>query len=180
MPGSLRGRWRRGLTWDDMAGLGAWGRCGPAVIMELLKPSRLSEGPHPADVMWAVPRPCGCHRVAGGADRLAAPPHPADRGRLGRVVIAVDGELLRGSRLLQRRQVHLVSPTTPPGAWCGPGRRRSELERVPAFAPLLNQVRPSWGRLPGTIIVADALHAQVGHAHSVAALGGSQDPCPLP
>jgi predicted transposase YbfD/YdcC len=42
---------------------------------------------------------------------------------------------------------------------------------IPAFAPLLDRVQTQLGSLHGAVIVADALHAQTGHAHEVAARG---------
>jgi hypothetical protein len=42
---------------------------------------------------------------------------------------------------------------------------------IPAFAPLLDQVQAMLGSVAGVVIVADALHAQVGHAHNVTARG---------
>ncbi|MFV2126032.1 ISAs1 family transposase, partial [Micromonospora sp. LOL_013] len=44
--------------------------------------------------------------------------------------------------------------------------------QIPAFAPLLEQVKARLGSLAGVVIVADALHAQVAHARAVAAAGG--------
>jgi hypothetical protein len=35
---------------------------------------------------------------------------------------------------------------------------------IPAFTPLLRRVKTMLGSLDGVLIVADALHAQVGHA----------------
>lgn len=43
---------------------------------------------------------------------------------------------------------------------------------IPAFAPLLDAVEAVLGSLTGVLFVADALHAQTGHAHEVAVRGG--------
>ncbi|WP_233624397.1 transposase [Actinoplanes sp. ATCC 53533] len=43
---------------------------------------------------------------------------------------------------------------------------------IPAFTPLLRLVKALLGSLEGVLVVADALHAQVGHAELLAADGG--------
>jgi hypothetical protein len=43
---------------------------------------------------------------------------------------------------------------------------------IPAFAPLLDRVCTQLGSLDNALVVADALHAQTGHAEQVAARGG--------
>ena len=40
----------------------------------------------------------------------------------------------------------------------------AKTNEIPAFTPLLDQVKTLLGSLEGVLIVADALHAQVGHA----------------
>jgi hypothetical protein len=43
--------------------------------------------------------------------------------------------------------------------------------RIPAFTPLLRLVKAVLGSLDGVLVVADALHAQVGHAELLAVDG---------
>ncbi|MER7009793.1 ISAs1 family transposase, partial [Dactylosporangium sp. NPDC000555] len=97
--------------------------------------------------------------------RLPARPVP---GRKDRMVIAVDGKLLRGARLPDGRHVHLLSAyDTDTGIVLAQVAIAAKSNEIPAFTPLLDQLRAQVGSLAGTIIVADALHAQVGHAHAV-------------
>jgi|SRR6266536_1324276 len=111
--------------------------------------------------------------VLTGWLRCRLPGHPAASGRAGRVVIAVDGKLLRGAKLPDGRQVHLLSAyDTATGVVRAQVCIEAKSNEIPAFAPLLEQVQACLGSLAGTIIVADALHAQVGHAHAVAARNG--------
>lgn len=85
----------------------------------------------------------------------------------------VDGKLLRGARLPARRQVHLLSAyDTATGIVLAQVCVEAKSNEIPAFAPLLDQVQAQLGSLDGTLVIADALHAQVGHAHAVAAHGG--------
>jgi predicted transposase YbfD/YdcC len=94
-------------------------------------------------------------------------------GRKHRAVIAVDGKLLRGARLPEGRQVHLLSAyDTDTGIVLAQVAIAAKSNEIPAFTPLLDQLQAELGSLDGTIIVADALHAQVGHAHAVHARGG--------
>jgi predicted transposase YbfD/YdcC len=103
----------------------------------------------------------------------AAPAAPAAPRRCDRVVIAVDGKVLRAARLPGGRQVHLLSAyDTATGIVLAQVTIEAKSNEIPAFAPLLAQVEARLGSLTGTLFVADALHAQVGHAHTVAALGG--------
>jgi predicted transposase YbfD/YdcC len=103
----------------------------------------------------------------------AAATTPAVPGRSGRVVIAVDGKVLRAARLPEGRQVHLLSAyDTATGMVLAQVTIETKSNEIPAFAPLLAQVEARLGSLAGTLVVADALHAQVGHAHTVAAMGG--------
>lgn len=98
---------------------------------------------------------------------------PAVSGRTGRVVIAVDGKVLRAARLPEGRQLHLLSAyDTATGMVLAQVTIETKSNEIPAFAPLLAQVEARLGSLTGTLIVADALHAQVGHAHTVTAMGG--------
>jgi predicted transposase YbfD/YdcC len=100
-------------------------------------------------------------------------PARAAAGRKDRVVIAVDGKLLRGARLPDGRQVHLLAAyDTATGIVLAQVAIAAKSNEIPAFTPLLAQLQAQLGSLAGTIIVADALHAQVGHAHAVNDRGG--------
>ena len=111
--------------------------------------------------------------VLTGWLRSRLPARAAEPGRAARVVIAVDGKLLRGARLPAGRQVHLLSAyDTATGIVLAQVCVEAKSNEVPAFAPLLDQVQAQLGSLDGTLVIADALHAQVGHAHAVAARGG--------
>src|SRR5690606_37804026 len=81
--------------------------------------------------------------------------------------------LLRGARLPQGRQVDLLSAyDTATGIVLAQVCVEAKSNEIPAFAPLLDQVQAQLGSLDGTLVIADALHAQVGHAHAVDACGG--------
>ena len=112
--------------------------------------------------------------VLTGWLRARLPPAaPAASRRSGRVVIAVDGKVLRAARLPEGRQVHLLSAyEVATGMVLAQVTIETKSNEIPAFAPLLAQVEARLGSLAGTLVVADALHAQVGHAHTVAAMGG--------
>jgi hypothetical protein len=89
-----------------------------------------------------------------------------------RRVIAVDGKVLRGSRLPDGSQVHMLSAyDTGTGVVLAQVQIAAKSNEIPAFTPLLNRVEAQFGSLDGVIIVADALHAQTAHAHEVAARG---------
>ncbi|MEU4643392.1 ISAs1 family transposase [Micromonospora sp. NPDC023814] len=97
--------------------------------------------------------------------RLSAPP-PVRR------VIAVDGKVVRGAVLPEGR-VHLLSAyDTSTGVVLAQVQVAAKSNEIPAFAPLLEQVKARLGGLAGVVIVADALHAQVAHARAVATAGG--------
>ncbi|WP_306797922.1 ISAs1 family transposase [Salinispora arenicola] len=97
--------------------------------------------------------------------RLPAPP-PTRR------VIAVDGKVVRGAVLPEGR-VHLLSAyDTSTGVVLAQVQIVAKSNEIPAFAPLLEQVKTRLGSLAGVVIVADALHTQVAHARAVAAAGG--------
>jgi predicted transposase YbfD/YdcC len=82
-----------------------------------------------------------------------------------RVVIAVDGKVVRGARLPDGRQVHLLSAyDTTTGVVLAQLTIAAKSNEIPAFTPLLDQVKAILGSLTGVVIVADALHAQVAHA----------------
>jgi predicted transposase YbfD/YdcC len=82
-----------------------------------------------------------------------------------RVVVAVDGKVVRGARLPHGRQVHLLSAyDTATGVVLAQVSIAAKSNEIPAFTPLLDQVKAILGSLDGVLIVADALHAQVAHA----------------
>jgi predicted transposase YbfD/YdcC len=111
--------------------------------------------------------------VLTGWLRARLPAAPGVAGRKGRVVIAVDGKVLRAARLSEGRQVHLLSAyDTATGMVLAQVTIEAKSNEIPAFGPLLAQVKARLGSLVGTLFTADALHAQVGHAHTVAAAGG--------
>jgi predicted transposase YbfD/YdcC len=100
--------------------------------------------------------------------RITTPPSARPR----RVVVAVDGKVLRGARLPEGRQVHLLSAyDTATGLVLAQLSIATKSNEIPAFTPLLDQVKAILGSLTGVVIVADALHAQVGHVNHVAAHG---------
>jgi predicted transposase YbfD/YdcC len=95
-------------------------------------------------------------------------PPPAAPGRQPRIVIAVDGKVLRGARLPGGRQVHLLSAyDTATGVVLAQLTIATKSNEIPAFTPLLDQVQAILGSLAGVVIVADALHTQVGHANDL-------------
>ena len=90
----------------------------------------------------------------------------------GLLVIAIDGKVLRGARLPDGGQVHLLSAyDTGTGIVLAQVQIAARSNEIPAFAPLLDQVTAQIGSLAGAVIVADALHAQTAHARDVAARG---------
>jgi predicted transposase YbfD/YdcC len=96
----------------------------------------------------------------------------AAAGRRPRMVIAVDGKVQRGSRLPDGRQVHLLSAyDTITGLVLAQVQIEAKSNEIPAFTPLLDRVQAQLGSLAGTVIVADALHAQTAHARDVATRG---------
>jgi predicted transposase YbfD/YdcC len=103
--------------------------------------------------------------------RLTSPPGPATP-RAARTVLAVDGKVIRGARLPEGRQVHLLSAyDTTTGIVLAQSTISTKSNEIPAFIPLLDQVAAILGSLAGVVIVADALHAQVGHVHHLATQG---------
>ena len=102
---------------------------------------------------------------------LTSPPRPASP-HPARTVIAVDGKVLRGARLPEGRQVHLLAAyDTATGIVLAQSTIATKSNEIPAFIPLLDQVQTMLGSLTGVVIVADALHAQVGHVHHLTAQG---------
>ena len=97
--------------------------------------------------------------------RSSHTPAPAGSPRPRRVVIAVDAKVVRGARRPDGRQVHLLSAyDTATGVVLAQVTIAAKTNEIPAFTPLLDQVKNILGSLNGVIVVADALHAQVGHA----------------
>jgi predicted transposase YbfD/YdcC len=108
--------------------------------------------------------------LAGWLRARITPPPVVDRRW--RLVIAIDGKVLRGSRLPDGSQVHLLSAfDTSTGVVLAQVQIAAKSNEIPAFTPLLDRVQAQLGSLSGVIIVADALHAQTGHAREVAARG---------
>ncbi|WP_461124427.1 ISAs1 family transposase [Saccharothrix stipae] len=94
------------------------------------------------------------------------------RPRRYRHVIAVDGKTLRGTRLDDGRQVHLLSALdTDTGIVLAQITVDAKSNEIPAFTPLLDAVHKVVGTLEGMVFVADALHTQAGHAQQIAARG---------
>jgi predicted transposase YbfD/YdcC len=103
--------------------------------------------------------------------RSRAAPVP-DPGHWWRRVIAVDGKVERGARLPDGRQVHLLSAyDTSSGIVLAQVQIAAKSNEIPAFTPLVRLVKDVLGSLDGVLIVADALHAQVGHAALLAGHG---------
>jgi predicted transposase YbfD/YdcC len=94
-------------------------------------------------------------------------------GRRWRLVIAVDGKVERGARLTDGRQVHLLSAyDTCTGIVLAQVQIAAKSNEIPAFTPLMRLVAAQLGSLKDVLVVADALHAQTGHAELLAADGG--------
>ncbi|WP_225854890.1 ISAs1 family transposase [Micromonospora sp. ALFpr18c] len=94
-------------------------------------------------------------------------------GRRWRLVIAVDGKVARGARLADGRQVHLLSAyDTSTGIVLAQVQIAAKSNEIPAFTPLFKLVAAVLGSLKDVLVVADALHAQIGHAELLAAAGG--------
>jgi hypothetical protein len=93
-------------------------------------------------------------------------------GRRWRLVIAVDGKVERGARLTDGRQVHLLSAyDVSSGIVLAQVQIAAKSNEIPAFTPLMQQVAAQLGSLKDVLVVADALHAQTGHARLLAAAG---------
>jgi hypothetical protein len=76
------------------------------------------------------------------------------------------------SRAADGRQVHLFSAyDTSTGIVLAQVQIAVKSNEIPAFTPLLRLVKTVLGSLEGVLIVADALHAQVGHADLLAEHG---------
>lgn len=93
-------------------------------------------------------------------------------GRRWRLVLAVDGKVERGARLPDGRQVHLLSAyDVSTGIVLAQVQIATKSNEIPAFTPLLQRVAAELGSLTDVLVVADALHAQTGHAALLAAGG---------
>ncbi|WP_407650817.1 ISAs1 family transposase [Actinoplanes lobatus] len=109
--------------------------------------------------------------VLAGWLRARAQPAP-ERPHRYRTVIAVDGKTLRGARLAEGRQVHLLSALdTSTGIVLAQVTVDTKSNEIPAFTPLLNAVEKILGDLAGVLFVADALHTQTDHARQITARG---------
>ncbi|MFV2012561.1 MULTISPECIES: transposase [unclassified Micromonospora] len=82
-------------------------------------------------------------------------------GRRWRLVIAIDGKVVRGARLADGRQVHLLSAyDTSTGIVLAQVQIAAKSNEIPAFTPLLRLVAARLGSLTDVLVVADALHAR--------------------
>jgi predicted transposase YbfD/YdcC len=100
----------------------------------------------------------------------ARAPQPGPTPRRYRSVIAVDGKTLRGARLGDGRQVHLLSALdTTTGIVLAQVTVDTKSNEITSFAPLLDAVEKVLGTLAGVLFIADALHTQTGHADEVTA-----------
>ncbi|SDS78961.1 ISAs1 family transposase [Actinoplanes derwentensis] len=109
--------------------------------------------------------------VLAGWLRSRTPPAPA-RPRRYRTVIAVDGKTLRGARLPEGRQVHLLSALdTSTGIVLAQVTVDTKSNEIPAFTPLLTAVENVLGSLTGVLFVADAMHTQTDHAEQITRRG---------
>ena len=117
-----------------------------------------------AEVLQAV--------LTGWLRSRITPPPAEGSSRPARSVIAVDGKVLRGARLPDGRQIHLLAAyDTATGLVLAQRTIATKSNEIPAFVPLLDQVETILGSLTGVVVVADALHAQVAHADYLAARG---------
>ncbi len=108
--------------------------------------------------------------VLAGWLRSRTPPAPT-RPRRYRMVIAVDGKTLRGARLPEGRQVHLLSALDTTGIVLAQVTVDTKSNEIPAFTPLLTAVEKVLGNLTGVLFVADAMHTQTGHAEQITSRG---------
>src|SRR6266550_3392242 len=110
--------------------------------------------------------------LTGWLRSRVTPAPPAAPARVARMVIAIDGKLLRGAHLPDGRQVHLLSAyDTGTGLVLAQVQIDAKSNEIPAFTPLLDRVQALLGSLAEVVIVADALHTQTSHARAVAARG---------
>ncbi|TWJ25140.1 transposase [Micromonospora endolithica] len=105
--------------------------------------------------------------VLAGWLRTRTPP-VTTRPRRYRTVIAVDGKTLRGARLPDGRQTHLLSAlNTSTGIVLAQVTVDIKSNEIPAFTPLLDAVEAVLGSLTDVLFVADALHTQTRHAEQI-------------
>ena len=91
------------------------------------------------------------------------------RQRLPQACVGVN---VRGSRLPHGSQVHLLAAyDTSTGVFLAQVQIAAKSNEIPALTPLLDRVQQVLGGMTGVLIVADALHAQTGHAREVATRG---------
>jgi predicted transposase YbfD/YdcC len=109
--------------------------------------------------------------VLAGWLRARTPPPPTRPHRY-RTVIAIDGKTLRGSRLPEGRQTHLLSALdTGTGIVLAQVTVDTKSNEIPAFTPLLTAVEKVLGSLTGVKFVADAMHTQTDHAEQITSCG---------
>lgn len=109
--------------------------------------------------------------VLAGWLRTRTPP-VTTRPRRYRTVIAVDGKTLRGARLPDGRQTHLLSALdTSTGIVLAQATVDTKSNEIPAFTPLLDAVETVLGSLTDVLFVADALHTQTRHAEQITSRG---------
>jgi len=81
--------------------------------------------------------------------RITTPPAGPPQRRC-RVVIAVDGKVLRGTRLPGGRQVHLLwAYDSATGIVLAQPSIATKSNEIPAFTPLLDQIQAMLGPAPG-------------------------------
>jgi predicted transposase YbfD/YdcC len=113
----------------------------------------------------AVDAVIGAWLAAQAAARDAAAREPdSDAPEL--VAIMVDGKSVRGALDNQGNQVHLLAAATHDDALVlGQVEVGAKSNEIPMFAPLLDSLTDAGVDLTRTVITADALHTQRGHAH---------------
>jgi predicted transposase YbfD/YdcC len=97
--------------------------------------------------------------------------HPAlPLPRRYRRVVAIDGKTLRGARLPDGRQIHLLSALdTTTGIVIAQVTVDTKSNEITSFVPLLDAVEAVLGTLAGVLFTADALHTQTAHADEITA-----------
>ena len=147
-------------------------------LYDLDEPARtqlgFTRGMPAVTTMWRLlTRLDAAHVSAVLAGWLHARAQPAaTRPHRYRTVIAVDGKTLRGARLPEGRQVHLLSALdTSTGIILAQITVDTKSNEIPAFTPLLNAIEKVLGSLTGVLFVADAMHTQTGHAEQITARG---------
>jgi predicted transposase YbfD/YdcC len=114
------------------------------------------------------PRPPELLMPGGGIEREQRRAHRAATHtgpvRSRRRAIAVDGKCLRGAKRPDGSQVFVLSAVRHgDGVTLASREIGAKTNEIPEFAPLLDQIDDA--DLAGTVVTADALHAQRGHAH---------------